>query len=47
MELTETARGPVVLVERFDRSADGQHHLVSVASLINKFDITQFSYNFV
>lgn len=42
VELTETARGPVVLVERFDRSEDGQHHLVSVASLINKFDITQF-----
>jgi serine/threonine-protein kinase HipA len=40
--LTETARGPVVLVERFDRSSDAQHHLVSVASLINKFDITQF-----
>lgn len=40
--MTETARGPVVLVERFDRSGDAQHHLVSVASLINKFDITQF-----
>lgn len=40
--LTETARGPVLLVERFDRDEDGQHHLVSVASLINKFDITQF-----
>lgn len=40
--LTETARGTVVLVERFDRSPDAQHHLVSVASLINKFDITQF-----
>lgn len=39
---TETARGGVTLVERFDRSADGQHHLVSVASLINKFDITQY-----
>lgn len=39
---TETARGGVVLVERFDRVADEQHHLVSVASLINKFDITQF-----
>lgn len=39
---TETARGGVVLVERFDRSAEEQHHLVSVASLINKFDITQF-----
>lgn len=42
VHLTETARGPVVLVERFDRSAGAQHHLVSVASLINKFDITQF-----
>ncbi len=40
--MTETARGPVLLVERFDRGLDGQHHLVSVASLINKFDITQF-----
>lgn len=40
--MTETARGPVVLVERFDRDERGQHHLVSVASLINKFDITQF-----
>lgn len=40
--MTETARGPVLLVERFDRAAQGQHHLVSVASLINKFDITQF-----
>jgi serine/threonine-protein kinase HipA len=40
--LTETVRGPVVLVERFDCDADGQHHLISVASLINKFDITQF-----
>jgi serine/threonine-protein kinase HipA len=40
--ITETARGPVVLVQRFDHDADGQHHLVSVASLINKFDITQF-----
>lgn len=39
---TETARGGVMLVERFDRSVDEQHHLVSVASLINKFDITQF-----
>jgi serine/threonine-protein kinase HipA len=39
---TETDRGGVMLVERFDRSADGQHHLVSVASLINKFDITQY-----
>jgi serine/threonine-protein kinase HipA len=42
VELTETARGPVVLVERFDQSLDGQHHLVSVASLINRFDITQY-----
>ena len=42
VELTETARGPVLLVERFDRTPDAQHHLVSVASLINKFDITQF-----
>ncbi len=40
--MTETARGPVVLVERFDRGRSEQHHLVSVASLINKFDITQF-----
>jgi serine/threonine-protein kinase HipA len=40
--LTQTDRGPVVLVERFDVDAAGQHHLVSVASLINKFDITQF-----
>ncbi|MEZ5561017.1 MAG: type II toxin-antitoxin system HipA family toxin [Pseudomonadales bacterium] len=39
---TETARGGVVLVERFDRSGTAQHHLISVASLINKFDITQF-----
>lgn len=42
VEITETARGPVVLVQRFDHDTDGQHHLVSVASLINKFDITQF-----
>ena len=42
VDLTETPRGPVVLVERFDCSEDGQHHLVSVASLINKFDITQY-----
>jgi serine/threonine-protein kinase HipA len=42
VELTETPRGLVVLVERFDHSSNGQHHLVSVASLINKFDITQF-----
>ncbi|MCB1684189.1 MAG: type II toxin-antitoxin system HipA family toxin [Pseudomonadales bacterium] len=40
--LTETARGTVVLVERFDHTEGQQHHLVSVASLINKFDITQF-----
>ena len=40
--LTETARGPVALVARFDQDEDGQHHLISVASLINKFDITQF-----
>ena len=32
----------MLLVERFDCSAEGQHHLVSVASLINKFDITQY-----
>lgn len=42
VQLTETARGPVVLVERFDADKAGQHHLISVASLINKFDITQF-----
>ena len=42
VDLTTTPRGPVVLVERFDCSAEGQHHLVSVASLINKFDITQY-----
>jgi serine/threonine-protein kinase HipA len=42
VQLTETVRGPVVLVERFDCSDGGQHHLISVASLINKFDITQF-----
>ena len=40
--ITQTARGPVVLVARFDHEADRQHHLVSVASLINKFAITQF-----
>jgi serine/threonine-protein kinase HipA len=28
-------------VERFDQGPDEQHHLVSVASLINKFDITE------
>lgn len=42
VQLTETARGPVVLVARFDQDEGGQHHLISVASLINKFDITQF-----
>jgi len=42
VHLTETARGTVLLVERFDRDAVGQHHLISVASLINKFDITQY-----
>ena len=42
VDITETPRGQVVLVERFDCSEDGQHHLVSVASLINKFDITQY-----
>ncbi len=40
--LTQTAHGPVLLVERFDRTAGAQHHLISVASLINKFDITQY-----
>jgi serine/threonine-protein kinase HipA len=40
--LTQTARGPVVLVARFDHAEGSQHHLVSVASLINKFAITQF-----
>ncbi len=40
--LTSTARGPVLLVERFDCSPGQQHHLISVASLINKFDITQY-----
>jgi serine/threonine-protein kinase HipA len=40
--LTQTAHGPVLLVERFDQTADRQHHIVSVASLINKFDITQY-----
>ena len=39
--LTETDRGPVLLVERFDQAPNEQHHLVSVASLINKFDITE------
>ncbi len=42
VELTETARGPVLLVERFDIDGEDQHHLISVASLINKFDITQY-----
>ncbi len=42
VELTRTNRGPVLLVERFDRDAAHQHHLISVASLINKFDITQY-----
>ena len=42
VELAETARGTVLLVERFDCIRNAQHHLVSVASLINKFDITQF-----
>ena len=41
VSLTETDRGPVLLVERFDQAANEQHHLVSVASLINKFDITE------
>ncbi len=41
VSLTETDRGPVLLVERFDQSPNEQHHLVSVASLINKFDITE------
>ena len=40
--LTQTAFGPVLLVERFDCDPNRQHHLVSVASLINKFDITQY-----
>ena len=41
VDLTETDRGPVLLVERFDQGPDEQHHLVSVGSLINKFDITE------
>jgi serine/threonine-protein kinase HipA len=41
VDLTETDRGPVILVERFDQAPNEQHHLVSVASLINKFDITE------
>ena len=32
----------MLLVERFDSTNSGQHHLISVASLINRFDITQF-----
>jgi len=40
--LTQTAYGPVLLVERFDNPGACQHHVVSVASLINKFDITQY-----
>ena len=40
--LTETAYGPVLLVERFDLESNRQHHLISVASLINKFAITQY-----
>ena len=43
--LTQTAYGPVLLVERFDLLDNTQHHLVSVASLINKFDITQYDEN--
>ncbi len=39
--LTETDRGPVLFVGRFDQSPNEQHHLVSLASLINKFDITE------
>jgi serine/threonine-protein kinase HipA len=42
VQLTETSRGPVLLVARFDLDDEGQHHLISVASLINKFDITQY-----
>jgi len=42
VRLTETVRGPVALVERFDCGHRAQHHLISVASLINKFDITQY-----
>ncbi len=42
VEITATARGPVLLVKRFDLEDNQQHHLVSVASLINKFDITQY-----
>ena len=41
VDLTETDRGPVLLVERFDQGPGEQHHLVSVSSLINKFDITE------
>lgn len=42
VQLTFTARGPVLMVGRFDHTGDGQHHLISVASLINKFDIGQY-----
>ncbi len=42
VQLTSTARGPVLLVDRFDHPGDEQHHLISVASLINKFDINQY-----
>lgn len=42
VDLTSTARGPVLMVERFDQVGDQQHHLISVASLINKFDISQY-----
>ncbi len=41
VELTQTDRGPVLLVERFDQGPNAQHHLVSVSSLINKFNITE------
>ncbi len=42
VQLTSTARGPVLMVERFDHPGDEQYHLISVASLINKFDINQY-----
>ncbi len=42
VQLTSTARGPVLMVDRFDHPGDDQHHLISVASLINKFDINQY-----
>jgi serine/threonine-protein kinase HipA len=42
VQVAQTPRGPVLLVERFDRRGARQHHLISVASLINKFDITQY-----